>query len=167
MKHQNIHWLILLASIHHKLSYRGQGNRSCLCKLQCFTKLASHFAAKHGFIRFPLQRWSSIALTRIRSHQVPCMYTAINSTITPHYFLAFSCSSRIAARALRLPPSFGPRGRSSTLVPLALAFLAALAAALLRCRREEMASRKSRRNCSAMRSSAAWSSLARSGSGSS
>lgn len=51
---------------------------------------------------------------------------------------------------------------NAILCPPAFAF-AALPAALDHCRREEIASTKSRRNCSAMRSSAAWSSLRSSG----
>ncbi len=71
-----------------------------------------------------------------------------------YFFAAFSCCSRIAARALRLPPSLGPFGTSG--LPLT-GFV--VVAGAVRCRLDEIASINSRRNCSAMRSSAAWSSL--------
>lgn len=79
-------------------------------------------------------------------------------------FLSSCCLSRIsrmAARALRLPPSLGPRRISSDsfLLAAALALLGGRGAFFRRCRRSAMASMNSRRNCSAMRSSAASSGL--------
>lgn len=67
----------------------------------------------------------------------------------------------MAARALRLPPSLGPRRISSDsfLLAAALALLGGKGAFFRRCRRSAMASMNSRRNCSAMRSSAASSGL--------
>lgn len=64
------------------------------------------------------------------------------------YFCVF-CDSRIAALALRLPPSFGPRGTSG-LAALGLVFFVRPTR-----RRDWIASTKSLRNCSAIRSSAA------------
>ncbi len=77
------------------------------------------------------------------------------TTTATYFFPALPCNSRMAALALRLPPSLGPFGLSSFFAPPALLLVALdLGAPRRRCRLET-ASRNSRRNCSAMRSSAA------------